>query len=145
MCACKYFITFMIKFSWVKHQLQPHPSEIRVGMYCPTLHIRTYSRVNYYYCTQVKSRRQHREHHRSVLLKAQAAEKEQRLAAERRVKSEQEALRLKQKQEEALVRLEMVKIRRQLKEKQEREKYVSWQMAFNIYYVTVSYCMLYKH
>ena len=71
---------------------------------------------------QVKSRRQHKEHHRSILLKAQAAEKEQRLAAERRVKSEQEVLRMKQKQEEALVKLEMVKIRRQLKEKREREK-----------------------
>lgn len=70
----------------------------------------------------MKSRRQHREHYRSILLKAQAAEKEQRLAAERQVKSEQEAVKMKQKQEEALVRLEMVKIRKQLKEKREREK-----------------------
>ena len=71
---------------------------------------------------QVKSRREHREHHRSILLRAQVAEKESRLAAERRVKSEQEALKAKRRQEEALVRLEMVKIRKQLKEKQEREK-----------------------
>lgn len=73
-------------------------------------------------CTQVKSRRQHREHHRSILLKAQAAEKELRLAAEQQVKREQEVLKMKQKQEEALVRLEMVKIRKQLRERQEREK-----------------------
>jgi len=38
------------------------------------------------------------------------------------VKSEQEALKVKRRQEEALVRLEMVKIRRQLKERQERER-----------------------
>jgi len=55
-------------------------------------------------------------------LKAQAAEKELRLAAEQRVKREQEAMKVKQKQEEALVRLEMVKIRKQLREKREREK-----------------------
>lgn len=73
-------------------------------------------------CIQVKSRRQQREHHRSILLKAQVAEKESRLAAERRVKSEQESLKMKQRQEEALVKLEMVKIRKQLKEKQEREQ-----------------------
>jgi len=61
-----------------------------------------------------------------VLLKAQAAEKESRVAAERLVRSEQEAVKLKQKHEEALVRLEMVKIRKQLKEKQEREKLVGY-------------------
>ena len=74
--------------------------------------------------TQVKSRRQQREHQRTVLLKAQAAEKESRVAAERLVRSEQEAAKAKKKHEEALVRLEMVKIRKQLKEKQEREKFV---------------------
>ena len=78
--------------------------------------------VHVFIIYQVKSRRQHREHHRSILLRAQVAEKESRLAAERRVKSEQEALKAKQRQEEALVRLEMVKIRKQLKEKQERER-----------------------
>jgi len=75
---------------------------------------------------QVKSRRQQREHQRTVLLKAQAAEKESRVAAERLVRSEQEAVKLKQKHEEALVRLEMVKIRKQLKEKQERERFVGY-------------------
>ena len=77
-------------------------------------------------CSQVKSRRQQREHQRTVLLKAQAAEKESRVAAERLVRSEQEAVKMEQKHEEALVRLEMVKIRKQLKEKQEREKLVSY-------------------